>query len=84
MHAVVQQASLALDNEALTGGLVLFLIAIPVLLYVVLVIGALISVLGSPQSFGMKVVWIVFVFLAPFLGSILWFLIGRGNARERA
>ncbi|MDA3629899.1 PLD nuclease N-terminal domain-containing protein [Saccharopolyspora oryzae] len=84
MHAVVQQASLALDNEAFTSGLFLFLIALPVLVYVVLVVGALISVLGSPQSFGMKVVWIVFVFVAPFLGSILWFLIGRGNAYERA
>ncbi|MER7013508.1 PLD nuclease N-terminal domain-containing protein [Saccharopolyspora sp. NPDC000359] len=85
MHAFAQQVSLAADNGEFTGGLALILlITVPLLAYVVLVIGALISVLGSPQSFGMKIVWIVLVFVAPFLGSILWFVIGRSNARRTA
>lgn len=83
MHALVQQTPFGLDESVLEFGM-LALIALPVLLYVCLVIGALISILGSGQTFGMKVVWIVFVFVAPFLGSILWFLIGRANARRMA
>ncbi|MER7082698.1 Phospholipase_D-nuclease N-terminal [Saccharopolyspora kobensis] len=83
MHALVQQTSLALDDGVFQIG-TLLLIALPVLLYVGLIIGALISILGSAQTFGMKVVWIIFVFVAPFLGSILWFVIGRGNARRMA
>ncbi|MDA3642915.1 PLD nuclease N-terminal domain-containing protein [Saccharopolyspora indica] len=83
MHALVQQTSLALDDGMYQFG-TLVLIALPLLLYVGLIIAALISVLGSPQTFGMKVVWIIFVFVAPFLGSILWFAVGRGNARRMA
>lgn len=62
----------------------MLLVAVPLVAYVLLVLGALISVLGSPQEFGMKLVWIVFVFIAPFIGSLAWFLIGRGNSRRMA
>lgn len=48
-----------------------------VLACVVLVLGAIISVLRSPLSGGMKLVWFVFVVAAPFVGSILWFLVGK-------
>ncbi|GAA3801328.1 MULTISPECIES: PLD nuclease N-terminal domain-containing protein [Amycolatopsis] len=47
---------------------------------VVLIVGALVSILRSPQSGGMKFVWVVFVLVAPYLGSALWFLIGRKAA----
>jgi hypothetical protein len=48
--------------------------------YAVLVVGAVISIIRSPQTGGMKLVWLVFVVVAPFLGSALWFLIGRNAA----
>jgi uncharacterized RDD family membrane protein YckC len=54
-----------------------------ILLPVVFFLAALISILGSRQSGGMKLVWLVFAFCAPFLGPLLWFVIGRGQA-ERA
>ncbi|MEV0698709.1 PLD nuclease N-terminal domain-containing protein [Saccharopolyspora sp. NPDC050389] len=79
MHSVVQQAALAADIGLYQVGLIVATLA--VLGYVALVIGALISVLGSHQGAGMKLVWIVFVFIAPFLGSLLWFFIGRRSTR---
>ncbi|HWC80367.1 MAG TPA: PLD nuclease N-terminal domain-containing protein [Pseudonocardiaceae bacterium] len=61
----------------LLGGAILFF----ALLYALLFFGALISVLGSPQTGGLKLVWCVIVFAFPFLGSLLWFVVGRPNAR---
>ncbi|MEU2717031.1 PLDc N-terminal domain-containing protein [Streptomyces sp. NPDC007205] len=31
----------------------------------------------------MKLVWVAFAFAAPFLGCLLWFLVGRRDARHR-
>ncbi|MEW2505307.1 PLD nuclease N-terminal domain-containing protein [Amycolatopsis sp. CA-161197] len=47
-------------------------------------LAALISVLGSPLTGGMKLVWVVFAFCAPFLGPLLWFLVGRRSAEAAA
>jgi Phospholipase_D-nuclease N-terminal len=49
------------------------------LAYLVFFIGALISILGSRQTGGMKLVWIILAFCAPFLGPLLWFAVGRRN-----
>jgi Phospholipase_D-nuclease N-terminal len=38
---------------------------------------ALISVIGSQQSLGMKLVWFLLIWAMPLIGSVLWFLIGR-------
>ena len=38
---------------------------------------ALVSVLRSRLPAGLKLVWVVFAFCAPFLGGLLWFLVGR-------
>jgi hypothetical protein len=48
-----------------------------------LFIGALVSVLRSGLTGGMKVVWIVFAFCAPFLGPVLWFLVGKKDVEAR-
>ncbi|WP_431878755.1 PLD nuclease N-terminal domain-containing protein [Amycolatopsis sacchari] len=50
------------------------------LAFVVLFLAALISILRSRLTGGMKLVWVVFAFCAPFLGSLLWFLFGRRDA----
>ncbi|BCK67415.1 hypothetical protein Srufu_013680 [Streptomyces libani subsp. rufus] len=51
--------------------------------YVVLFVGALISIVRARMDGGMKLVWLVFAFVAPFLGSLLWLLIGRRRLTPR-
>ncbi|WP_212909545.1 PLDc N-terminal domain-containing protein [Streptomyces sp. TS71-3] len=51
--------------------------------YVLFIIGAFVSILRSRFSAGMKFVWCVFVVIAPFLGSLLWFLIGKGYSERQ-
>lgn len=58
------------------------LATLPLLAFVVLFIASLVSIIASSQELGMKVVWVVLVLIAPFIGSVLWFLIGRGHARR--
>ena len=62
----------------LAGGVGLVALAL-----VVLFIGALVSVLRSGMTGGMKVVWVVFAFCAPFLGPVLWFLVGKKDVDAR-
>lgn len=45
--------------------------------------GGLLSIVRSDLPGGMKLVWIVFALMAPFLGCLLWFLVGRRNAEHR-
>jgi hypothetical protein len=46
--------------------------------------GALLSIIKSDLTGGMKLVWILFALMAPFLGCLLWFLVGRSNSQSRA
>ncbi|MEU4674738.1 PLD nuclease N-terminal domain-containing protein [Amycolatopsis sp. NPDC023774] len=50
------------------------------LITVIFFVAALVSILGSPLTGGMRLVWIVFAFCAPILGPLLWFLVGRRSA----
>lgn len=59
------------------GGMVLFVTLGAIAVYALLFIAALISIVTSTLDGGMKVVWLVFAFIAPFIGSLLWFLVGR-------
>jgi membrane protein DedA with SNARE-associated domain len=51
--------------------------------YMVLFLSTIISVVGSRLTPGMKLVWVIFAFVAPFLGSLCWFIIGRLDAERR-
>lgn len=64
-----------------TGGLAL--IGLVIFGAVALFICAVVSIIGSPLSFGMTLVWLIVAFAAPFLGSLLWFIVGRGDAYRR-
>ncbi|MFE9373071.1 PLD nuclease N-terminal domain-containing protein [Streptomyces sp. NPDC006711] len=55
--------------------LVPFIILVAIALYV----SALISIISSRAGNGMKFAWIIFCFIAPVVGSLLWFLVGRRN-----
>ncbi|PWV55263.1 MULTISPECIES: PLDc N-terminal domain-containing protein [Nocardiopsis] len=46
---------------------------------IVLIVAAVFSILFSRLDVPMKLVWIVLVFLAPLIGALLWFLIGRNR-----
>ncbi|HUF73898.1 MAG TPA: PLD nuclease N-terminal domain-containing protein [Gammaproteobacteria bacterium] len=46
------------------------------LLILILDIYAIVKVLGSGASTGMKVLWTVIIILLPVIGLILWFLLG--------
>ncbi len=47
------------------------------LILLVLDIWVILKVIQSPSGTGAKVAWIVIVILFPFLGPLLWFLLGR-------
>ncbi|WP_444963726.1 PLDc N-terminal domain-containing protein [Nocardiopsis sp. M1B1] len=54
-------------------------IALVSLVAVVLIIAAVFSILTSRVDGAMKVVWLIFVCVAPLIGAILWFLVGRNR-----
>ena len=55
-------------------------LAVFAVLYLALVIGALVSISKSVHtSPTVKVLWYLVVLVAPFLGSLLWFIAGRSN-----
>ncbi|WNV89039.1 PLD nuclease N-terminal domain-containing protein [Umezawaea sp. Da 62-37] len=78
MHTLEPQTALDNGFNLLAAGL---MIAVA-LGFLVLFVAALVSVLRSRLSGGMKLVWVVFAFCAPFLGSLLWFVVGRKNAER--
>ena len=47
------------------------------IIHLILFIIALISIIQSSLSLGMKVLWIAIVLIVPVIGLILWFLIGN-------
>jgi|tagenome__1003787_1003787.scaffolds.fasta_scaffold10364781_1 hypothetical protein len=65
------------DPQQIWGPVVAAVLVIAMLAYVIFFLAALVSILGSRQSGGMKLVWIIFAFCAPFVGPVLWFLVGR-------
>jgi hypothetical protein len=60
------------------GGLIITLLVI--LFIFLLPLLALISVLTNQFRGNEKIMWVVIIILLPFLGSLLYFLIGRNNA----
>lgn len=71
-----------MGHNNLVGFVPAILLTAVIVALAVFVIGAVVSVLRSSLAGGMKFVWIVLVFLAPFIGSLLWYVIGRPNARS--
>lgn len=68
------------DPDLLTTGLPILLLGLILLVSlaaVVLIIAAVFSILASRVDGAMKVVWLIFVCIAPLIGAVLWFLVGR-------
>ena len=47
------------------------------IIVLILDIIAIISVLGSTKTVGMKVLWILVILLLPVIGMIIYFLVGK-------
>ncbi|MGV9368084.1 PLD nuclease N-terminal domain-containing protein [Amycolatopsis sp. NPDC003731] len=71
---------MSVASETTQAWLLLGVAGVAVLAFAVLFLAALVGILRSPLTGGMKLVWVVFAFCAPFLGSVLWFLFGRRDA----
>lgn len=47
---------------------------------IVFIVVAFFSALFARIGLGVKILWIVLIFVAPFIGALLWFIIGRPRA----
>lgn len=83
MSLLAQQPTDLISEDGVLAALMINFPLVVLAAYALLFIGALISILGSALSGGMKLVWVIVAFMAPFLGSLLWFVIGRSDARRR-
>lgn len=52
------------------GGLILF----------ILVILAVVDLLRKPYDMGKKILWLVIILVVPYIGAILYFMIGRSSS----
>ncbi|MGW2994049.1 PLD nuclease N-terminal domain-containing protein [Streptomyces sp. NPDC001193] len=67
---------------ALAGGVMATALA-AALAALLLAIAALLSVLRSGHCNAVKILWVVIVLVAPFLGSLAWFALGRRGIEHR-
>lgn len=79
MSQYTHQALLAATENTTTGITAVVVIG-ACIAAVVLFVGALISIARSRLTGGMKFAWLVFAFVLPFVGSLLWFLVGRRDS----
>jgi hypothetical protein len=68
-------AALTLAFKIAVGTMRLFF---PVI-WIVLALVGLYSVIASRKDGAIKLLWVIIIILAPFFGSLLWFLWGRNN-----
>lgn len=54
------------------------------LILLILDVYAIVKTIGSGAGTGTKVLWIVLILLLPFLGLILWWLLGPKSSRAAA
>ncbi|XKK39839.1 PLDc N-terminal domain-containing protein [Nocardiopsis sp. ARC36] len=73
------------DATTMEAGITAFILIMALLVglaVVVFIIAAVFSIIGSRVDGAMKIVWLIFVCIAPFIGALLWFLIGRNQGRR--
>lgn len=47
---------------------------------IVFIVVAFFSALFARIGLGVKILWIILIFVAPFIGALLWFIVGRPRA----
>ncbi|MGW6691835.1 PLD nuclease N-terminal domain-containing protein [Streptomyces sp. NPDC054961] len=75
--------TLAATGENAVGIAAVVIVVAVGVAYAVLFIGALVSIARSGLTGAMKLAWAAFAVVAPFLGSVIWFLIGRRDAQRQ-
>lgn len=69
----------AMDMSALLTSILVALIGAA---YVAIAILALVQILRSPNELILKAMWVAVVIIAPFLGSVAWFFLGRNHGHR--
>ncbi|PPG36479.1 MULTISPECIES: PLD nuclease N-terminal domain-containing protein [unclassified Rathayibacter] len=67
-----------MDMSALLTSILVALIGAA---YVAIAILALVQILRSPNELILKAMWVAVVIIAPFLGSVAWFFLGRNRGQ---
>lgn len=66
------------SNAGSTGATILLIVVL--VAYLAFVISALVSVLKSSNyTPGLKALWVLAIFVLPFIGSVVWFIWGRNG-----
>ncbi|MFD9339522.1 PLD nuclease N-terminal domain-containing protein [Streptomyces sp. NPDC060028] len=79
---LAHEMTLAATSESAISIALVGVVAAAGIAYVAFFVAALVSIARSGLTGGMKLGWIVFAFVAPFLGSLLWFLVGRRDSQR--
>ncbi|MCE7010161.1 PLD nuclease N-terminal domain-containing protein [Kibdelosporangium philippinense] len=74
---ILLAAAMSPESEKIWGVSAVVVIGIAAVAYLIFFISALISILASRQGCGTKLLWVFVAFAAPFLGPLLWFVVGR-------
>jgi len=48
--------------------------------YAALIVVALMQVFNSTMPTNTKLLWLIVILIAPFIGSLIWFAVGRNSA----
>lgn len=72
---------------AIVGALLVFLLPLAAsafglvlaLLPLAFTIAGIVSCVNSRKSMNLKILWLIIIVLAPFLGPLLWFVWGKNN-----
>lgn len=51
-----------------------------VVAYLTLIVVALMQVFNSTMPTNTKLLWLIVILIAPFIGSLIWFAVGRNSA----
>jgi hypothetical protein len=65
------------------AGIALVGLAALAIAHVLIAVLAVVGVIGSRQSLGMKIVWFLLIWAMPLIGSVMWFLVGRRDQRAQ-
>lgn len=77
--SLMMLSNLPVSENALAAVLV-FGALLLCLAVVVFIVAAFFSALFARIGLGTKLLWIILIFVAPFIGALLWFIIGRPRA----
>ncbi|QWF83561.1 PLD nuclease N-terminal domain-containing protein [Amycolatopsis sp. CA-230715] len=76
--------NLAHDSISMGPGILgLLLIAVSAA-YLIFFLAALVDMLGARIGCGAKILWFLVILSLPFLGSLLWYVVGRKTVEPRA